>query len=270
MFCGRVFIFLFQSFPLGDKSSVNLRGEFHVENITAFEHLDSKSRTAEGGMELDGGETTVQPSSTAGPDVSTMNGDDPTTAPHSTPQPVVITPDKQMVEGKGSPKRDIDYDKFYPIFWSLQEHFSNPPQLFDTNNLQKLKDGLELTLENFKALHKEVNSQANLRLLEEGKRGVKRKRGEGDDYMASNFNPKYLTSRELFELEVRFQRVDSRAWRVAADMPIAKRLGFPAAYSRPISDSPRLFALAHAKGEDQMGRAKLSEQVGSVSVHLER
>ncbi|KAL6359505.1 hypothetical protein LRP88_06926 [Fusarium phalaenopsidis] len=33
-FCGRVFIFMFQSFPLGDKSSVNLRGEYHVENVT--------------------------------------------------------------------------------------------------------------------------------------------------------------------------------------------------------------------------------------------
>src|ERR1041384_6399587 len=36
-FCGRVFIFMFQSFPLGDKSSVNLRGEYHVENATTYE-----------------------------------------------------------------------------------------------------------------------------------------------------------------------------------------------------------------------------------------
>src|ERR1700742_3142109 len=36
-FCGRVFIFMFQSFPLGDRSSVNLRGEYHVENLTTYE-----------------------------------------------------------------------------------------------------------------------------------------------------------------------------------------------------------------------------------------
>src|SRR5258707_1323014 len=36
-FCGRVFIFMFQSFPLGDRSSVNLLGEYHVENVTSFE-----------------------------------------------------------------------------------------------------------------------------------------------------------------------------------------------------------------------------------------
>ncbi len=47
MFCGRVFLFLFQSFPLGDKSSVNLRGEFHVENVTSFEESDADE------MELD-------------------------------------------------------------------------------------------------------------------------------------------------------------------------------------------------------------------------
>lgn len=37
VFCGRVYIFLFQSFPLGHKGSVNLRGEFHVGNVTTFE-----------------------------------------------------------------------------------------------------------------------------------------------------------------------------------------------------------------------------------------
>ena len=37
VFCGRVFFFLFQTFPLGDKSSVNLRGEYHTENVTVFE-----------------------------------------------------------------------------------------------------------------------------------------------------------------------------------------------------------------------------------------
>src|SRR5271155_5726723 len=53
VFCGRVFIFLFQSFPLGDKSSVNLRGEYHVENVTTFDHLSQKSEDAIKPMELD-------------------------------------------------------------------------------------------------------------------------------------------------------------------------------------------------------------------------
>ena len=44
VFCGRVYVFLFQSFPLGHKGSVNLRGEFHIGNVTTFEdYLVSQS-----------------------------------------------------------------------------------------------------------------------------------------------------------------------------------------------------------------------------------
>lgn len=42
VFCGRVFIYLFQCFPLGDKSSVNLRGEFHIENVTAYDEQNGE------------------------------------------------------------------------------------------------------------------------------------------------------------------------------------------------------------------------------------
>ena len=60
VFCGRVFIFLFQSFPLGDRSSVNLRGEYHVENITVFEDLPPKADSkTEDGMEVDQAEGKV-------------------------------------------------------------------------------------------------------------------------------------------------------------------------------------------------------------------
>lgn len=179
---------------------MNLRGEFHVENVTSFEDLGLKPRDIAGEMDIDDKDSKAGQTGAGGQDVSTTSGDD--AASDVKPQNADAKADKQTTEAD-TLKNDIDYDQFYPIFWSLQEHFSNPPRLFDVNNLQRLKDGLELTLNNFKALHKEANGQASLRLLEESKRGVKRKRGDGDDYMASNFNPKYLTSRELFELEVR-------------------------------------------------------------------
>ncbi|KAK4926238.1 hypothetical protein LTR66_016360, partial [Elasticomyces elasticus] len=38
-FCGRVFIFMFLGFPLHDKSSVNLRGDFHTENVTTYDEI---------------------------------------------------------------------------------------------------------------------------------------------------------------------------------------------------------------------------------------
>lgn len=53
VFCGRVYIFMFQSFPLGDKSSVNLRGNFHVENVTTFEDFLKQSKPEEDSMQID-------------------------------------------------------------------------------------------------------------------------------------------------------------------------------------------------------------------------
>jgi THO complex subunit 1 len=59
-----------------------------------------------------------------------------------------------------------------------------------------------MTLAKFKELRKDPDGKNGVRMSDDSKRGVKRKRGEMDEYMASNFNPKYLTSRDLFELEV--------------------------------------------------------------------
>ena len=36
-FCGRIMIFLAKCFPLSDRSGVNLRGEFNVDNVTHIE-----------------------------------------------------------------------------------------------------------------------------------------------------------------------------------------------------------------------------------------
>jgi THO complex subunit 1 len=47
-----------------------------------------------------------------------------------------------------------------------------------------------------------------VKIAEEGKRGMKRKRSQCEDDLANAFNPKYLTSRDLFELEVRTLHVD--------------------------------------------------------------
>src|SRR6201999_3878461 len=44
VFCGRVFIFVFQCFPLGDRSSVNRHGDYNNENITVFDEVPSKEQ----------------------------------------------------------------------------------------------------------------------------------------------------------------------------------------------------------------------------------
>lgn len=144
-FCGRVFIFMFQSFPLGDRSSVNLRGEYHVENVTSYEHEPK-------------------------------------------PEQMEVDTNDQTAAAAAADKRP-DPDVLYPMFWSLQESFSQPLKLFDEAHFAQYKTSLETTMKAFEALQ------------QDGPRNLKRKADDGEAPDA--FNPKYLTSRDLFELEVR-------------------------------------------------------------------
>lgn len=179
-FCGRVFIFLFQSFPLGDKSSVNLRGEYHTENVTTFDALQAKQADTET-MDVD---SKVESASNG---VAKKAGED---SANST---------KGVTFSKS--EKSMSADDLYPIFWALQQSFSQPKKLFDKTHFSGFKAGLEATMAMFKSVQSE-NSGRPTKLAEDGKRGTKRKRGSGDDDLANAFNPKYLTSRDLFELEV--------------------------------------------------------------------
>jgi len=185
VFCGRVFIFLFQSFPLGDKSSVNLRGEFHVENVTIFEATVETAQPADPGeMDVDAPEQKPD-----APDATEFK---------DSVKGKSETPARNGAESRGEEqKQPLDVETLYPIFWKLQQAFSNPPLLFNQDHLSDFKHGLEETLLKFKRVprvHQSRRAEIN--------RGVKRKHdGQADD-SASNLNPKYLTSRDLFKLEV--------------------------------------------------------------------
>ncbi|KAF4979392.1 hypothetical protein FZEAL_4395 [Fusarium zealandicum] len=173
-FCGRVFIFMFQSFPLGDKSSVNLRGEYHVENVTTYE-------------------------TTAGGD-SSMEVDAPTESSKE-PQESKSTP-KPTDTKKADKDKPTSFDELYPLFWSLQENFSQPKKLFEPTNLSSFKESLEATMKAFQKQYSNDRGGAR-KSAEEAKRNLKRKRDtDEDDESSDGFNPKYLTSRDLFELEI--------------------------------------------------------------------
>jgi THO complex subunit 1 len=185
VFCGRVFFFLFQTFPLGDKSSVNLRGEFHTENVTVFEKeppVDAEVTEPMDVVMAEDADVESQPKDASGTDDTLTNKD------HK----------KSPTEKKGD---DVENEnsEFYPIFWRLQHDFSNPTRLFEDENFTPFKDGIEKTLAKFK----KTPVVAQTKSTGDAQRGIKRKLGDetGDQY-ASNYNPKYLTSRELFELEV--------------------------------------------------------------------
>lgn len=170
---------MFQSFPLGDKSSVNLRGNFHVENVTTFEDFLTDSSTNEDAMQVDNDASTLAIETTAEPE-------DPTNKP--------TNPRK----GKEDSPKTLDIDALYPVFWSLQHSFSNPPRLFEENNFKEFRSSLEATLAKFKEVPKVIQSGDI-----ERKKGPKPSSGDSYDAFANTFNPKYLTSRDLFKLEVR-------------------------------------------------------------------
>ena len=171
-FCGRVFIFLFQSFPLGDKSSVNLRGEYHVENVTTF---DAEPARSSENMDVDSGSTAKE------------DGND---------------------KGTTEPSQALDTDSLYPIFWSLQAIFSQPKRLFDEAELVRFKSSLEATLKAMRAYTIRKGGTQH-KTSDENKQGAKTQsiagtRGMGDkkEGLSSGFNPKYLTNRDLFDLQV--------------------------------------------------------------------
>ncbi|KAJ8068779.1 hypothetical protein OCU04_002475 [Sclerotinia nivalis] len=191
-FCGRVFIFMFQSFPLGDKSSVNLRGEFHVENVTSFDALPPNPVDTEK-MEVDSDSN----AKTTPPDTKpTSNGRTSTGKGFEDSN----GSGKDVVSSKREPP--MKPDELYPIFWSLQQSFSQPKRLFNAENFAEFKKGLEATIATFKSVQHETIGRPAARAAEDNKRGTKRKRSQGDDDLANSFNPKYLTSRDLFELEI--------------------------------------------------------------------
>ncbi|KAK1779279.1 THO complex subunit 1 transcription elongation factor-domain-containing protein [Copromyces sp. CBS 386.78] len=184
-FSGRVFIYLFQSFPLGDRSSVNLRGEYHVENVTTWDQLPAKAEDASAdSMDVD---TETQGESTQ------KTGDQRS------------TPKAGAEDAKRQQEKALDLEALYPVFWSLQESFNQPKKLFEPAQFASFKSGLEATMATFQSIKvdQSARSRDSKDKSDESKRALKRKRGEGeDDELANGFNPKYLTSRDLFKLEI--------------------------------------------------------------------
>ncbi|KAF2644914.1 hypothetical protein P280DRAFT_183465 [Massarina eburnea CBS 473.64] len=174
VFCGRLYIFMFQSFPLGAKASVNLRGEFHVDNVTTFEDYLVASFSAENQMDID-------PKDEVNTELQ---------AKEAETKPIVSepTPDKPAT---------MSNEALYPVFWRLQHFFSDPPKLFKEENFKQFKEGLEATLAKFKEVEKMIQAMDSTRDTDTHESSNERKDGS-----ASASNPKYLTSFDLFKLEL--------------------------------------------------------------------
>lgn len=175
--CGRIFIFLFQCIPLGHRSSVNLRGDFHVENVTTYDDLNLRPREADTDMEIDDAQ---------GSDIRSSGSVD---------------------EGESAETKK-ELDTLYPKFWSMQSYFASPTELFSPIAMLDFRTSIEDTLKTFQAVSSSptTSSMTVSMDLDTVPRGTKRKRsdlnGAAHASQTSAFNPKYLTNRDLFSLEL--------------------------------------------------------------------
>ena len=171
-----------------------------MENVTVFDDLSAKAIQDITTMEIDNNTDKLESSTLPTNEASSLD-----TTPlqnnvdEATKEVLVSKPD---VRTQNEESRVPDMDKLYPIFWRLQNFFSTPTKLFDASNLIAFKNGLETTLRKFKQVDKELESSGSSKNPDDNKRGTKRKRGGSGEDLAASFNPKYLTSRDLFELEV--------------------------------------------------------------------
>lgn len=208
VFCGRIIMFLSSVFPIGDQSSVNLRGTYDADNITIMQDPDYGSAAAP----------------TTESEEKTMEVDQPEEGEQ--------TPAK--VEETGKEADD------YTLFWSLQRLFSFPPNLIKaepilpelnipkskapvlSREVKSSKDTAPTDLPNLRFLRYAGN--AMLDLFTEANRKEKDLAGAGrsstaianqravdsmsvEEVKEHYFFPKFLTSRTLFDLEVRMRSV---------------------------------------------------------------
>ncbi|KIO06973.1 hypothetical protein M404DRAFT_137213 [Pisolithus tinctorius Marx 270] len=174
LFCGRISTFLSGVFPLGERSGVNLRGEY--------------GPVWEGVIDVDRGdaEMTVDSAKQVGPG-DRMDVDDK--AEDDTKKRVAESKDKE----------------FYNTFWSLQLPFSRPPLFALPDTLSKFKEAVDKVLPVIKEATTKERAMMGNRAASGQSHTSKRKREPepGDETNSSDyFFAKFLTSPDLLSLEL--------------------------------------------------------------------
>ncbi|KAH8099790.1 THO complex subunit 1 transcription elongation factor-domain-containing protein [Cristinia sonorae] len=174
-FCGRILTFLSSVFALGERSGVNLRGEYGppwdgpVLNKVEEDGKDGKDGKKDGAEKAEDSE------------------------------------DKMQVDEGGEPLKPNDSSQdFYHVFWSLQMPFSKPALFAKPHTLPQFKQAVERVL----PVIKEATVRERALMGSKGTgstASLKRKREPesvsevgGREY----FFAKYLTSPELLDLEI--------------------------------------------------------------------
>ncbi|KAK7063916.1 UDP-glucose 4-epimerase [Favolaschia claudopus] len=171
IFCGRILTFLSGVFPLGERSGVNLRGEY--------------GPTWEG----------VQVPVKAEPEHDETMAD---------AKDAVKEEDKMQVdEETKKPALEDKKDDFYNTFWSLQLPFSKPPLFAQPNTFDEFKDAVDKVIPVIREAT--IKERAMMGHRAGSSASLKRKREpepEERSTVTEYFFAKFLTSPELLDLEI--------------------------------------------------------------------
>lgn len=191
VFSGRILMFLSSSFPLSEKSGVNLRGNFNVGKVTEFEQTSAVAEEEK--MDVDDGKK--------------VSGAYREACFKYTRSPISLPPDANA--------------ELYSIFWSLQRVFTNPPSLFvpavaststtpaAADAFATLRTALEKTLAVFAAATKKEKELGGAAKDSPASAG-KQKAADDEESIEHYFFPKFLTSKNLLELEVSVVKHEGR------------------------------------------------------------
>ena len=234
-FCGRILIFLSQVFPLGERSGVNLRGEYGPPWDGPVAKPSTSREENEGGgkdkMAVDESPEALEEAKKEG------------TVP-------------SFVPSFDSNQRFVD---FYYTFWSLQQPFARPGVFADTEVFPAFKESVNKVLPFLKEAtakerammgNKSASGNNNLTPLPPQTvvaAGSKRKRdaaevvGESSP-LKSYFFAKFLTSPDLLDLEV---RECTRYFCLVAETTADCGYALPATVPLPAPDDPSAPAYSH-------------------------
>ncbi|KAF8167499.1 THO complex subunit 1 transcription elongation factor-domain-containing protein [Crassisporium funariophilum] len=180
IFCGRILTFLSAVFPLGERSGVNLRGEYGP----AWEGVKFSEKPKHDDKDVDMQEPTpTEPKGETVPDGEQMQVD------------VKKTPVPQTQAEKK--------EEFYNTFWSLQSHFSKPSIFANKDTFENFKEAVGKVMPVIKEATAKERAMMGSR-SGAGIAGTSKRKREPDEESNSNeyFFAKFLTSPDLLDLEV--------------------------------------------------------------------
>ncbi|GAA5911245.1 hypothetical protein JCM8208_004307 [Rhodotorula glutinis] len=196
---GRILLLLSSVFPLGEKSGVNLRGGFNLGKGTVWEQ-EVKAKEIEGAKADAAKEEQDEVEDKGKQGADAKMGD--------------VEEGEEAEAGSSGTSSG-----FYATFWSLQRVFNNPHLLFSpappslssssaSSPLADLETGVRKTLAAFDAATKKEKELSGTAPKGDGaaaaaRGGTAREDGkEGDEGLEEYFFPKFLTSRNLLDLEL--------------------------------------------------------------------